>query len=140
MPILCYTDCVMQKRLLHALLLPLPSLILSFLLLTPYSLLLTPAYALDIKSAYPLAQGRTLGNYITPLLKASLIGAALIAFLIFLGGGVAVIASAGNPKQTEGGKNAITAGVIGLVLVVSAYWIVQIVEILTGLDLLNPGI
>ncbi|OGY19047.1 MAG: hypothetical protein A2900_00875 [Candidatus Chisholmbacteria bacterium RIFCSPLOWO2_01_FULL_50_28] len=105
-----------------------------------YTLSPSPAHALNIGSVYPLAGSRTLGDYITPLLRFSIVAAGVISFLIFLAGGVAMISNAGNPKQVEGGKNAITAGIAGLVLVVTAYWIVQIVEVLTGLDLLNPGL
>jgi len=122
----------------------LPSAFLSILFFILHSLFfIRHSYALNIGDIYPLANAignRTLGNYITPLLRASIVGAGVIAFLIFLGGGVMIIANAGNPKQVESGKNAITAGITGLVLVITAYWIIQIVEVLTGLDLLNPGI
>lgn len=98
------------------------------------------AYALDIDTTiYPFA-GSELGEYISPLLRASIILAGVIAFLLFVGGGITMIASAGNPQQQGKGREAITAGVIGLILVVSAYWIVQIIEVLTGLNLLNPSI
>jgi len=106
-----------------------------------YALSASPAYAaLDIGSTYPLATDRTLGDYITPLVSFAVVGAGVIAFLLFLGGGIAMIAGAGNPQQQEKGKAALTAGVIGLALVVSAYWIVQIVQVLTGINLLNPSL
>jgi len=105
-----------------------------------YLLSASPARALDIGKTYPLATDRTLGDYITPLVSFAVVGAGLIAFLLFLGGGIAMIAGAGNPQQQEKGKSALTAGVIGLALVVSAYWIVQIIEVLTGLNLLNPSL
>lgn len=101
-----------------------------------------PAFAaINIQEIFPLATaGYSLGDYITPLLSFSIIGAGLIAFLLFIGGGITMIASSGNPQDQQKGKNAVTAGVMGLVLVVSAYWITQILEVLTGIDLLNPGI
>ncbi len=157
MPILCYTSTMRRKYttqpstlyplfLVLSLLTPLFILSLFTLSLSNGSkdfLLLTPIYALDIGSAYPFAMAignRTLGEYITPIITFSILAAGVIAFLIFLVGGVTVIAGAGNPKQTESGKNAITAGVIGFVLVVTAYWIIQIIEVITGLNLLEPGI
>ena len=96
--------------------------------------------AFNIGDVYPLAAGRTLGDYITPLVSFAVVGAGFISFLLFLGGGITIIAGAGNPQQQEKGRAALTAGVIGLALVVSAYWIVQIIEVLTGLNLLNPGL
>lgn len=136
---LCYTHSMTHKRSLHTALLLLPSLIVYLLFLTPYSLLPTPSYALDIGSVYPLTKF-SLGQYVTSLLAASIAGAGVIALLLFIGGGVTIIAGAGNPQRQERGKSAITAGVIGLVLVITAYWIVQIVEVLTGLKLLNPNL
>jgi len=101
----------------------------------------SPAYAdINIGDVYPLATGRTLGDYITPLVRFAVVGAGVIAFLLFLGGGIAMIAGAGNPQQQEKGQAALTAGVIGLALVVTAYWIVQIVQVLTGVNLLNPSL
>jgi hypothetical protein len=101
-----------------------------------------PAFAaIDIRDYYPLAQkGYTLGDYASSLVKASIIGAGLIAFLLFLGGGLTMITSAGNPQDQQKGKNAVTAGVMGLVLVVAAYWIVQIIEVITGVNILNPSL
>jgi hypothetical protein len=51
-----------------------------------------------------------------------------------------MISSAGNPQKNQQASSAITAGVVGLVLVFSAYWIIQLLEALTGLALLNPGL
>jgi hypothetical protein len=119
-----------------------PTPILHLLFAIGYLLSASPAHAapFNIGDVYPLASGRTLGDYITPLVSFAVVGAGLIAFLLFLGGGIAMIAGAGNPQQQEKGRAALTAGVIGLALVVTAYWIVQIIEVLTGLNLLNPGL
>jgi len=118
---------------------PLPILYLLFAI--GYLLSAFPAHAaFNIGDVYPLASGRTLGDYITPLVSFAVVGAGLIAFLLFLGGGIAMIAGSGNPQQQEKGRSALTAGVIGLALVVTAYWIVQIVQVLTGLNLLNPSL
>jgi hypothetical protein len=121
--------------------LPILSALCSFLL-SLYSLLLPPPAhaAVSIQKVYLLATNKTLSRYITPLLKASIVGAGVIAFLLFLGGGFTMITSAGNPQDQQKGKSAVTAGVMGLVLVVSAYWIVQIIGVLTGIDLLRPDI
>lgn len=144
---LCYTHSMNYKRLLYTVLLLLPSLIVSLLFLTPYSRLIlsgvkglpTPSYALDIGSVYPLTKF-TLGQYVSPIVAFAVVLAGVIAFLLMIGGGVMIIAGAGNPQQQERGKAAITYGVVGLAIVVSAYWIVQIVQALTGLNLLNPSL
>jgi len=48
--------------------------------------------------------------------------------------------SSGDEKEAEQGKNAITAAVIGFVIIFAAYWIVQIIEFITGVNIFNPGI
>lgn len=115
---------------------------LTYLLFTVYYLTLSaPASAVDIGDAFTLVPaGRTLGSYVGPVLRAAIIGAGVITFLLFLGGGFTIITSAGSSQKNEKGKSAITAGVAGLVLVVSAYWIVQLISEFTGIDLLNPGV
>jgi hypothetical protein len=128
------------RQFLPAAIRHLASPILYLLFAIGYLLSASPARALDIGKTYSLATDRTLGDYITPLVSFAVVGAGLIAFLLFLGGGIAMIAGAGNPQQQEKGKSALTAGVIGLALVVSAFWIVQIIEVLTGLNLLNPSL
>lgn len=87
-----------------------------------------------------LLAGRTLGEYVSPLLNAAIVGAGVIAFILVLAGGLGMITSAGNTQQQEKGKNAATAGVMGLVLVISAYWIIRIIEVITSLNILNPGL
>lgn len=116
-----------------------------FLKLLPASILVlgnaSDVYAIDIRNVYPLAQdSRTLGFYLSPLVSTAVLGAGLVALLLVIGGGLAMIIGAGNPQSQEKGRNAVSAGVLGFILVVSAYWIVQILEILFGVDLLNPGI
>jgi len=64
----------------------------------------------------------------------------MLFLLIF--GGISVILSAGS-GSAEGaakGKQAITAAVIGFVIIFAAYWIILIVERITGLKILNSGI
>lgn len=65
--------------------------------------------------------------------------AGVVAFILLIFGGFQFIVAAGSgdSKQMEKGKQAITAAVIGLVVIVASFWIVQIVGTITGLDLLK---
>jgi hypothetical protein len=52
-------------------------------------------------------------------------------------GGFGMIASAGgDSKSLEKGKQAITGAVLGLVVIIGSFWIVQLVQVLTGITLL----
>jgi hypothetical protein len=50
-------------------------------------------------------------------------------------GGLLMISSAGNAKQTESGQQAITNAIIGFALIFTSYWIIQIIEVLTGISI-----
>jgi len=53
-------------------------------------------------------------------------GAILLAMLIW--GGFDYITSFGDPKKAEMGKNKITSAIIGIVVIVLSYWIVQLID------------
>ncbi len=76
-------------------------------------------------------------HFINLLLPLSFIIAGLIFLFLLIGGGFAIIASGGNAKNVEQGKNQILTAVIGFVVIFAAYWIIQIVEIVTGVSILN---
>jgi hypothetical protein len=101
-----------------------------------------PLSAVNLSTTYGFAFGntRSLTNYISPFLRTAIVGAGIISFLMIVGAGISIIAGAGDKQAQEKGKGAITAGVIGLALVFGAYWIIQIIQVLTGIDILSPGL
>jgi len=66
--------------------------------------------------------------------------AGLLFLLIF--GGFSLIIGAGNgdPKKAQQGQKAITSALIGFAIVFLSYFIIQTIEIFTGLDILNPNL
>jgi len=64
-------------------------------------------------------------------------GLILLFFLIF--GGLAVILGAGrgNQEQVEKGKKVLTSVLIGFLVVFASFWIIQILEIITGIEIFN---
>ena len=88
--------------------------------------------------------GTTYGNggvsiLISSILKYSLMLAGIILLALLIFGGITVIMNAGksDPKKTQQGKSAITNAAIGFVIVLLAYTIIQIIEKITGLNILN---
>jgi len=83
-----------------------------------------------------------LGALVTVILKNSLTlaGVILLALLIF--GGLMFIIGAGSDdsKKAAQSKALITDALIGFAVVILAYLIVQIIEVVTGLKILNPTI
>ncbi len=86
-------------------------------------------------------QYTSIGQVISLLLPNVMGVAGLLFFLLILGGGFAMIVGAGkdsNPQSAAKAKAAITYGVTGFLLVISAYLILQVVKVITGVDFLNP--
>lgn len=79
------------------------------------------------------------GSLVNVIIRNAYVLAGIISFLILVFGGFSVImaAGSGDTKQLEKGKQTITYAVLGLIIVVTSYWIVQIIEKVTGLSLLQ---
>ncbi len=82
----------------------------------------------------------TFGALVTVIVRNAFVLAGVISFLILVFGGFSVImgAGAGDTKQLEKGRQAIIGALAGLIIVVTSYWIVQIIERVTGMKLITP--
>ena len=67
-----------------------------------------------------------------------LAGVFLLVLLIFGGFSIIMGAGQGDAKKTGQGKKAATAAVIGFLVIFASYWIIQIIEAVTGIKILNP--
>lgn len=82
----------------------------------------------------------TFGALVTIIVRNSFVLAGIISFLLLVFGGFSVImaAGSGDTKELEKGQKTITYAVLGLILVVTSYWIVQIIEKISGVMLISP--
>jgi hypothetical protein len=93
----------------------------------------------SIESVFtPAKNFSTLGPLVSVIAQNAFVLAGIIVFILLIAGGFGIIAGAGSgdTKKMEQGKNTITGAVIGLVVIVASFWIVQIVEKLSGVPLL----
>jgi len=79
---------------------------------------------------------------ISIILKNSLIVAGIILLGLLIFGGITVIMSAGSgdSKKAGQGKAAVTSALIGFAIVLLAYTIIQIIQVITGLNILNSNL
>lgn len=104
--------------------------------------------AFDLGEVFKIAPGKGIGdadqfNSLGGLISAILpnvyvlTGLILLFFLIF--GGLAIILGAGKGDQEniEKGKKVLTGTLIGFLIIFASYWIIQILEILTGIEIFN---
>ena len=82
-------------------------------------------------------QDLTVGSLVSGFIRLALVIAALVFFFILVIGGIRWIASGGDKAQTEGARNQITAALVGLVIVFSAWAILQLVKVFFGVDIFN---
>ncbi len=87
----------------------------------------------------PFGKERTIGDLVSLFLNASFVIAGILVLVLFLVGGFSIIAGAGNenPEAAQKGKGAITAAITGFVIIFVAYWIVRIIEIMTGANFIT---
>lgn len=68
--------------------------------------------------------------FITPIL--SIAGIALFLFIVIAG--FKYMASGDDPKAKDGAKGQLTSAVVGFVIIFGAYWIVQIIAAVFGIE------
>lgn len=96
---------------------------------------------MDIGALFNSPWGNTLGlgDLTTVFLQNAVIFVGIIMFILMLVGGLMVVIGSGNdnPDQASKGKTVLTSALIGFIIVFTAYWIILIVEYITGVNILN---
>ena len=94
-----------------------------------------PAYPTEAGSF--AFSGQTLGEVVDAVLPYVFGLAGLGLFVYFLIGGFTLMTAAGNPKNVQKGQQMLTHAIIGFLIIISAYWIAQIMGVITGISLLG---
>jgi hypothetical protein len=76
-------------------------------------------------------------SLINNILPNVYIAGGIVIFFMILMGGFTVIANAGDSHKMEDGKKTITSAIIGLLVLFGSYWIIQLIQIVTGVSILN---
>lgn len=92
----------------------------------------------------PFGVTKTVGDLISLIVTGSLAVASIIILFFLIFGGIQIIAGAGQskPETIEKGKQAITSALIGFAITFVAYWIIRVIEIITGVPFITapPGL
>ena len=88
--------------------------------------------------------GGTFGStsvLISIILKTSITVAGIIFLGLLIFGGITFImnAGSGDSKKAGQGKAAVTNALIGFAIVLLAFTIIQIITVITGVEILNPA-
>ena len=76
-------------------------------------------------------------SFISSVLPNVYIIAGVILFLHLVVGGFLLITAAGNTDQAQNGQKALTSAIIGFIVVFASYWIIQIIETITGIPIMG---
>jgi len=81
------------------------------------------------------------GALISIFLKNVYVIAGVLLLVLLIFGGISIISSAGggDAKKTAQGQKAMTSALIGFLIIFASYWIIRIVEVITGLNIMGGG-
>ena len=80
------------------------------------------------------------GTLVSYVLKDAYVIAGVLLLILMIGGGFGILTSDGDAKKAQSGKDAITWAIAGFFVIFCSYWILQIVRVITGVDIINPGL
>lgn len=88
----------------------------------------------------PIGPFTKLADLINLVIPNLMIIAGLVFLIFALMAGFSIIRGAGSAdaQKLEQGKKALTFGILGLVLIFSSFFIVGLIEMLTGIKILKP--
>ena len=84
----------------------------------------------------------TLADFFNMIVPNILLLAGIIFFVLLVVGGFMFIAGAGggDANQTGKGQKAITYALIGFIIIFVSYWIIKIIETVTGINIFDPDL
>ncbi len=84
----------------------------------------------------------SIGELISAILPNIYVIAGVILFFLMVGGGLMIVVSAGqdNPEGAAKGKKAVTSALIGFLIIFASYWIMQIIQTVTGIKFFESGL
>jgi len=101
---------------------------------------LSKAFTLDEAGTRPVTNTfSSPGVLISLIIKNIYVIAGVILFFFIIIGGLSMIINAGNPEKTGQGGKTIGGALGGFAILFASYWIIRIVEALTGIQIFEPG-
>lgn len=77
------------------------------------------------------------GALISAWLPNIYVVAGIVLFFFALLGGFTMITNAGDTEKIQQGQKTLTAAAIGFAILFGSYWIIQIIQVLTGIPILS---
>ena len=95
---------------------------------------------LKLQSGSVASEYTGVGSLINNILPNIYIAGGVIIFFMILFGGFTIITNAGNADKIKDGSKTITSAIMGLLVLFASYWIIQIIQVVTGASILNSNL
>ncbi len=96
---------------------------------------------LTLQNGAPVSsQYSSVSVFFNNILPNIYVASGVIIFFMILIGGFTILSNAGDTHKIQDGQKTITSAIIGLVVVFGSYWIIQIIQVLTGISIINSGL
>jgi hypothetical protein len=96
----------------------------------------------EFASPFSVDSGKSVGDLISLGLNVAFTISGIIILFMIIYAGFKMIQGAGNGNQQDAQKaqQAATSAVIGFVIIFSAFWVIKLIEVITGITFItNPG-
>jgi hypothetical protein len=88
-------------------------------------------------TSHPVAQVGGIFDLVSLILPNAYIVAGIMLFIYLVMGGFSIITSGANQDSLQQGQKTVMNAIIGFAIIFASFWIIQIIEAVTGLELLN---
>lgn len=97
------------------------------------------AFAVNIQNEFksPVNQASDVSKLVGSLLANSNIIAGIFFLILVITAGYRMLNHAGDVQKFATGKDVITYALLGFLIIFAAYWIIQIVETMTGFKIIS---
>jgi hypothetical protein len=77
----------------------------------------------------------SLGAFISSVLPNVYLIAGLILFFLIIFSGYGLLSAGGDQEKLKQSSKALTAAITGFLIIFASYWMIQIIEVLTGINI-----
>ena len=77
------------------------------------------------------------GELVSILLSNAIVIAGIVLLFLIVFAGIQMISGSGDPQKVAQARQVLTAGILGFILVVAAFFIVRLLESSLGIDILG---
>jgi len=98
-----------------------------------FTLFVTPAFAAVDLGPEPAQIGH-FNTIFSTILNLAIGFGLLVVFIMLLLGGFSYLTAGGDPKANEGAKKTITYAILGLVMMIMAWFALQLIQAFTGVN------